>query len=48
MVGTLQVGDAPPPTDATPIIVGGLVVLVVSVVAIAYATRRASKKPKSP
>ena len=48
MVGTLQVGEAPPPSDPTPVIVGGLVVLVVSVVAIVYASRRASKKPKSP
>jgi len=48
MVGTLQVGEAPPPTDPTPVIVGGLVVLLVSLAAIAYASRRASRKPKPP
>jgi len=47
MVGTLQVGDAPP-ADPTPVIIGGLVVLLVSIGAIAYASRRASRKPKEP
>jgi len=48
MVGTLQVGEPPPSTDPTPIIVGGLLILLVSLAAIAYAARRGSKKPKSP
>jgi len=46
MAGRLQVGE-PPAFDPTPVIVGGLVVLVVSFAAIAYVTRRGKKKPKS-
>lgn len=48
MAGRLQVGAAPPPSDPTPIIVGGLVVLGVSLAAIAYAMRRGAGKPRSP
>lgn len=43
MAGRLQVGEAPPPGDATPVIVGGLVVLFASLGAIAYAVRRKKK-----
>ncbi|HKZ63377.1 MAG TPA: cupredoxin domain-containing protein [Thermoplasmata archaeon] len=46
MAGRLQVG--PPPPDATPVIVGGLAVLFVSLAAIAFVARRGAKKPKSP
>lgn len=48
MVGTLQVGEPSSPSDPTPVIVGGLLILFVSLAAIVYAARRGSKKPKSP
>lgn len=44
MAGRLQVGEAPPPADAMPVIIGGLVVLFASLAAIAYVTRRKKKQ----
>lgn len=48
MAGRLQVGEAPPSSDPTGVIVGGLVVLAVSLAAIVYFARRGERKPKSP
>src|SRR6058998_373425 len=48
MAGRLQVGAAPSPGDATPIIAGGLVVLVVSVAGVVFVTRRGKEREKSP
>jgi len=48
MAGRLQVGEAPPPADLTPIIVAGVVVLAMSLAAVVYVARRGKEKEKSP